>query len=257
MRGLSPLYVAIWAGLAAVALAYLALMVVRPQITEGLFQRLPVGAPEDNRGQRAMAKLATEIRDLKQTVKHLETELVDLRLAATSAERTNAALVARLATVETGLKSVIGPQSRLTAVAPDAKAKSAGTAAVAGFLEERPTATGRQGDPTRSAAAAAVAAAPGRTVTAAAPNAGLPSGVQLASAPSLDALRLSWQLVQESHKSLVRGLEPRVVETPGDPPSYRLIAGPMASSEDADRLCERLRTRRVTCAVVPFAGKPL
>jgi outer membrane murein-binding lipoprotein Lpp len=242
--GLSPLYVAAWAALAAIALAYLALMVVRPEIADGLFLRVPGGSPEDNRGQRAMAQLAAEIRDLKQTVRHLETEITDLRTAATAAERSSASLAARLSVVENGLKSVTGPMSSL-----DKQNKTAAPA-VAGFVEER--AAARPVDPSRTA----IASVAGTGRVAALPS-GRQSAVQLASAPSVDALRLSWQLVQEGHKSVVRGLEARYLETSGDPTVYKLVAGPVATDDEAGKLCERLRTRNVSCTVVPFSGKPL
>jgi hypothetical protein len=248
-RLLPPLYVAAWATLAALALAYLALMVVRPDVAEGLFQRLPLGSPEDNRGQRAVARLTSELRDLKQTIKHLETEVSDLRLTAVAAERANAALTARVTVVENGLKSVLAPQAHVAGAADPGKVNA--SPAVAGYLEERAAAASWPAEASRATAAAPL------TPARPAPASGPPVALQLATAPSLDALRLSWQLLQERHSSIVRGLEPRFVETPGDPPSYRLLAGPRTSSDEANKLCERLRSRRVTCAVVPFAGRAL
>ena len=128
---------------------------------------------------------------------------------------------------------------------------------VHGYAEERPTKAAREARPAEPPRTAATPAAQPTARAGAAPAQGQPAGVQLASGPSVDALRLSWQLLQESHKSAIRALEPRFEETAGDPPQYRLIAGPLATSEDAEKLCERLRARRLACAVTPYGGKPL
>ena len=79
--------------------------------------------------------------------------------------------------------------------------------------------------------------------------------VQLAASPSLDGLRQRWDELVDRHGSLVT-LQPRVVETRGGGP-YRLVAGPLQTKADADRLCADMRAARTTCFTTPYAGSPL
>src|SRR5690606_7785179 len=104
---------------------------------------------------------------------------------------------------------------------------------------------------TSAAAAAAAAAVPAfgpATVKPAKPEPTGAQGVQLASGPSLDALRLSWVLLTERHGASLKGLQPRYVtgnEAGGK--AYDLVAGPIASAEDAERICAGLRAKKVSC----------
>jgi hypothetical protein len=79
--------------------------------------------------------------------------------------------------------------------------------------------------------------------------------VQLAASPSVDGLRQRWDELVDRHGALVT-LQPRVVETRGGGP-YRLVAGPLQTKADADRLCADMRAARTTCFTTPYAGSPL
>ena len=82
-------------------------------------------------------------------------------------------------------------------------------------------------------------------------------GVQLASGPTVGTLRVSWNLLNERHKGVLKGLEPRYAP-PADPTAeMALVAGPLATAEEAARVCSNLRAKRITCAVVSFDGKAL
>ncbi len=253
---LSPGYVTVWAILAALALAYLALLVVRPDLAERLLAPPAVGSPEDNRGQRALTKALAEIKDLRQTAKVLERELAEVRAAMAASEIRDTALTARVATIEAALQKLAspagGPQIVSPASQPGDPLASAPAPRVIGHVEDRPTKATREARP---------AEPPRIAATTVAPTVGTKSasgvGIQIASGPSLDAVRLSWQLMQETHKAAFKALEPRVVEVPGDPPSFKLIAGPLSTGDEAEKLCVRLRQRRTTCTVHPYAGKPL
>lgn len=85
-----------------------------------------------------------------------------------------------------------------------------------------------------------------------------PVGVQLATGPSADALRLAWLRVSSGHKDALQGLEPRYAEAKtATGVVYRLIAGPVGNSELAARLCADLKSKKVNCIVASYAGQPL
>jgi hypothetical protein len=86
-----------------------------------------------------------------------------------------------------------------------------------------------------------------------------PAGLVLDSAPNLDALRLKWAFLNERHAALIGDLEARyqVSNRPAGT-SYRLLAGPIASAEEARRICAILRAQKVTCSVAAaFSGSTL
>jgi hypothetical protein len=86
-----------------------------------------------------------------------------------------------------------------------------------------------------------------------------PAGLVLDSAPNLDALRLKWAFLNQRHAALIGDLEARyqVSNRPAGT-SYRLLAGPVASAEEARRICAILRAQKVTCSVAAaFSGSSL
>ena len=86
-----------------------------------------------------------------------------------------------------------------------------------------------------------------------------PVAVILDSGPSLDALRLRWNILHDRHQSALMNLQPRYVTggTRGAP-SYQLLAGPVASPDEAIRICALLNARNVGCSVgQQFVGNAL
>lgn len=83
--------------------------------------------------------------------------------------------------------------------------------------------------------------------------------IRLDAAPSLDALRLRWSVLNDRYRDTLDGLEPRYLESGSlAAPSYELLAGPVASVEEASRICAQLQARRVPCSVGgPFGGDAL
>ena len=90
-----------------------------------------------------------------------------------------------------------------------------------------------------------------------APNAEPAMGVRLATGPSLDALRLSWNQILARGGGTMSGLEPRFVTSnpPGSlGPTYDLIAGPLKSLSDAQRICDSASVRRSVCEIRRLEG---
>lgn len=244
-RGRVTLYVVVWAVMALSALAYLALLTLRPDIASRMIFEPPFGTPEGNQGQRAMFRALAEIQDLKQKASRLQTELADVRAAAEADRR-------MLNAVELRLQALERRQAETTPVA-DATAATNDDAAAKARREPRQQppkiAASTTAAPLREASAFETQALP-------APRPA-PVAIVLTTGASLDAIRLSWQLLQESHRSALKGLEPRAVEAASDPASYQLLAGPIASREAAAKVCERLKAKQAPCSIAPMAGQPL
>ncbi|HEX6610610.1 MAG TPA: hypothetical protein VF051_07515 [Hyphomicrobiaceae bacterium] len=85
-----------------------------------------------------------------------------------------------------------------------------------------------------------------------------PVGLQITSADSPDALRLSWLKLTSGHGDIFQNLDVRYRQIPTAKGSvYRLIAGPVADAAEGARMCAELKARKLGCTVASFSGEPL
>src|SRR5262249_15491417 len=81
--------------------------------------------------------------------------------------------------------------------------------------------------------------------------------VQLAAGPSRDAIRSSWTMLREQHGAVLAPLNARIMAPRGDGP-YRLLAGPLPTRAEADKVCAELGVGRQGCFATAFiGGEPL
>jgi hypothetical protein len=83
-----------------------------------------------------------------------------------------------------------------------------------------------------------------------------PAALSLSTATSITGLRASWLLLTTTHRDAFIGYSPRYVANPTTG-AYQLLAGPIASHADADRVCTELRTQNINCGVTDYVGNPL
>ncbi len=96
--------------------------------------------------------------------------------------------------------------------------------------------------------------------TSRAPVLGAAIGVRLATAPSIDALRLQWTLISERYGAQLSGLSPRYVQASanGIGSSYELIAGPVPGTIEALEICQGIvRAGGARCIIGDFVGNAL
>lgn len=269
------LYLLFWAVLAGVAVAYLAVVAARPELLAGLAPTResaslsPTGKAADvtalresiSQVQLEMARVKTEIHDHDDRLRVLSDRVAE-------ADRSTSAVPAasNQTVPPADASSDVRPQPANAAGLTPAEAKSDqpaerrdlgelahlgetallnGSRAAASTLE-----TGSIKPPKETPVAFGPA-----TVK---PAAG-PVGMQIATAPSVDALRLAWSLLAESHADTLKNLEPRYVIGAGDVggPTYDLIAGPIKNTAEARRRCKLLATHGVDCKVSQFNGNAL
>jgi TolA-binding protein len=114
--------------------------------------------------------------------------------------------------------------------------------------EASPPSTAVPMPPVRIAAAPAAEAAPPKPEF----------GVALASASSLDLMRMQWLALKANYGPLLAGLHPFAArEQHGSSVRYRLVAGPLPNYAAAARLCTRMNTARAVCHAGKFTGEPL
>lgn len=297
-------YAGAWTALAAIALAYMVALAVQPNLTGDTTANKP--AP----GGGTVARFATDLTGLKQSVGDIQKDVSALRTTVTASAAREKEVLERLTAVEERAKAPLvtevsmpktaaqrqaearaqkqaaaaaakaatrAPEAVVAAqtpVAPPAPAEDAAAGAtntgVARFTvlnaplapiapAASPIATGSivsppaQGVPAPPPAATAAAFGPG-TVKATAPAS--PVALELASGPSLDALRLNWSLLSEKHGASLKNLEARYTNA-GEGQPYQLVAGPLATPEEASKVCAQLKAKKVACRVTGFGGNAL
>jgi len=225
------------------------------------------------------------VHTLRETIDLFRNELIELRAQVSGQTDAARDLATRMAALEAADQA--DPQR---IAAKDANAKTAAAQAKGAKTKAEPAQTAAA-TPAQKAAekeaakkAAANKAAPGlETGSVAQPAAGAitfgpptvtttiavpPSqtappakpliGVQIATGPSVDSLRLSWTLLNERHGDTLRALEPRyTTDASGAEQTYDLVVGPVASVDEARRLCQELALKATPCSVGRFTGDAL
>jgi SPOR domain len=249
-------YVIVWGLLASLAFAYLGALVLRPELVAQLHARLPAAEREAKAAEQAL-HLATEARE---RLGQLEQETGRLRAAIAVQDERTQAVVVRLAQVEERSSAAALAVHPATAPPPRVVSRSAPSPQPGAGPQDvdGQTVQGQVED-----APVAATAAPQRAPEVKQPirfgmpqvrPASGPVAVQIASGASLDDLRLSWALLSERHKGVLKNVAPHYT---GYGESYQLLAGPVANAQEAQRICAALHAKRVPCSVTPFAGEAL
>ena len=85
-----------------------------------------------------------------------------------------------------------------------------------------------------------------------------PVGIYIGSGPSVDSVRQSWSLLADRNATTLGGLEPRYTTgIDANGLNYGLVAGPVKSVADAQKICRDLAAKAVTCRVGDFTGEAL
>lgn len=292
-RILTP-YVLIWVGIAVVATGYLSLLAVRPELFET--SGIPNLSQQLAETKRDMSRAVADLDPLRRSVGEIKLEVANLKFATNETMARQSNLNDRVSALEAAAPKVarIGEATTDSAPAPQgappaptrdprkAAAKPAKPAApphpavVAPLPGHQKSATVING-PAKKAASAepsetgsilgpgpAVSAkhAPKTQVAAqtkaAAHPKPAPVGVLLATGPSVDALRLNWTILNDRHGDAVKSLAPRyVVSGPANKRVYSLVAGPVASAEQAKTLCQTMAQKGQACEVSTYRGSSL
>lgn len=263
----------IWGIAAIAAVAYLSVVLLRPDLV----------ARVDTRGP-AVAELET----LRGEVDGLRRDVADVRSMVSETASQQKVISERLATLGAPVAApmpasdpaapppalrldsapVNGPFSPRadagsSSVAPSAAAEK--SIADAKVLNAKPgieTGSVKPAPSTITAPPAKTAAAPAEPPPFAAPvvtPAAKPVGVQIASGSSIDSLRLSWNLLSETHADKLKNLEPRYsLSVDNGAVVYNLMAGPVKSAADAKKMCKALAAKAIPCKIVDeFGGAAL
>jgi hypothetical protein len=262
---------------AVAAVSYLAVVLLRPDLIARIDDgpRSAVAEIETLRGE--VDALRRDVADIRTTVTETSSQqkVIFERLAALGAPMVqpipasdptapppalrldsapvNAPLSPR-ADVSPATSQPVAPPSSATKRIADAKILNAKPALETGSVKPVPgPAPQPAATPAATPATAPPFGAPVVTPTA------KPVGVQIASGSSLDSLKLSWNLLSETHADKFKNLEPRYsLSVDGGTVIYNLMAGPLKSESEARKMCKALAAKAVPCKIVgEFGGAAL
>jgi hypothetical protein len=270
-------YLLTWGLLAAGGLTYLASLAWHvefhlPQQQQQAAQQ-PVIDPEQ--GLRVANKALAEIDNVQQTVGEMQKDLGRLKETIGQRDTQDKESQTRLAALEERVSTLATPPVVVTV--PSTKQKTADKAKAAAekrASEQRTTAriiSVVEEPKPEPAAPAAPTASPPKLETGSIPAgpAAITFGepevtpvrqiytVQLAAGPSLDALRMKWLELRDQFGDTLGPLQPRFVAPRNGNGPYRLVAGPLTSKADADKVCAEMSMGRDTCFATTALGQPL
>jgi hypothetical protein len=258
----------LWTLAALAALAYLSVVVLRPDL---------VARVEES------ASAVAEVEALRDEVDGLRRDVAEMRSTVTETASQQKVIFERLAALGTPVNSAIpaaqsegpppalrldsapvnGPLSPRAEAAPPAAAETrAADAKVLNAKPEIETGSVKPAPAIPPLPIAKPAAAPAEPPPFSAPvvtPAAKPVGVQIASGASLDSLRLSWNLLSETHADKLKDLEPRYsLSVDNGAVVYNLMAGPVKTAADAKKMCKALAAKAIPCKVIgEFGGAAL
>jgi SPOR domain len=249
-------YTAVWGGAGLLAAVYAGAVIMGQEPVTSVAGRWSAQDRDTTEIAAALARTQSEVAQLQRSVGTLEADMTRSKTQTTQAETRERAAAARVDAVETRVDRIGAQIAQVFAKATPAQKGTAGPLASArptGAAIETGALPTKEAPSAQRELAAARHAGPEAAVTAT-PNQP-PAAILLARGPSLDALRLSWSLLNERHKSSLGSLEPRVVTT--EPGTHQLVAGPFASAAEAAKACATLKSRGVTCQPAEFKGEGL
>ena len=276
-RTLTP-YVIGWSALATLSLLYLGALATQPALVAGY---LGAGettvaaepAPQAGVSEAAVKQVAGEVQDLRNTIDLFRSELIELRAQVSSQTDAARDLTGRVASLETNpvvqrvAKEQAAKEAAKEKAVAEAKAKEEKKLAAAAEKAEKKKAleTGSVAAPAAGeitfgppTVTTTIAVPPGDAAAAAAAAAGRQIGVQIAKGPSVDSLRLSWTLLNERHGTAISSYAPRVsTDVSGPNQTYDLVIGPLASTDEARKLCHELAMKATPCQVTRYTGDAL
>lgn len=267
-------YVLFWILGATFAGIYLAMLGTHPEIFASS-QSGPDLEQQLAQTQRDVTRAFADIDPLKDSVGRIKADVDHIKIAQQQASDRDQLIMDKVASIETAAaqsriaqaetppaakpqpanKTIAGgpkgSEDIVAVVLPATQAKPQEVAVVAPIKPQKPekSAPIETGSIANKAEKAAAPAAP--TAPAKPPQIGL----LLGNAPSVDAVKLNWTILNDRHADAVRNLHPRYVAMgKGAERSYALLAGPVASPEQAKTLCKLMLDRGLACEVSTYRG---
>lgn len=264
------LYLLAWTTLAAVAVLYLAALAYESKHaqldgarsldtanrTDGVSQIS--GALGQTR--KDVASLRSEISQLAKQVDATGAEIGEIKSQVAANAKRSDDMAAGLAALADAPKPQIATDVAATGDTGSASVATDGTSTIVGTTVEPAGSDPNSRD--LSSRDISLILQEAASATGPMPDVPLPGrrsyGVEIAEGPSVEAIRLFWDLLNERHGALLGGLSSRYrAKDPASGNPYSLIAGPLPNSNAAEQLCVQLNQLNLSCRPTGFQGELL
>jgi hypothetical protein len=266
-------YVLFWVFGATFAAIYLAVLGTHPD----MFASASSGPDLEQQlaqTQRDMTRAFGDLDPLKESVGQIKADVDTLKTAQQQASDRDQLIMDKVASIEsavtqptiaqtepaapaaraqTARKAIAGGPLSSEEVVAVTPAKAQEVVVVAPVKPEKPTPAAKS----NAIETGSIAHKAEKNPAAAAATAAKPAqlGLLLGSAPSVDAVKLNWSILNDRHGDAVRNLHPRyVAQGKGAERTYALLAGPVVSPEQAKTLCKLMVDRGFACEVSAYRG---
>jgi hypothetical protein len=253
-------YAAAWFVLGAAGLGYLGVAFFAPQ----LLPDLSGGRSPEHLAETTIMKMSADVDGVKSSLTRVQLDVAGVKADVAAQASQMQTLSAQINALDDKVR--LGQQqtpavSSAPEAAPNVPAFASG-ASQAEAVDGGPAPTKiinapRVGAPieTGSVDKPAQAISFGPAVVKPAPK---PVGIQLATDPSVDGLRITWGALAQTHAEQLGKLTPRYADLgTAANPNFGLIAGPVKTKAEAKKLCKELSAMSVSCKVSEFKGQEL
>jgi hypothetical protein len=252
-------YSAAWAVVGALGLGYLGVAFLAPQLLPDL------SGGREHVAETTVLKVSADVDSLKSSMTKLELDIANVKAEVTAQGSQTQQLSSQLTALDDKVRLAEAPPATTTTTA-DASASPGTDAAPAQDADAGPTAPNIiNGDPrvgapieTGSVNKAKAASKPisfGPAIVKPAPRL---YGIQIATDPSIDGLRVTWGALSQIHPEQLSSLHARYADLgTATNPNYGLIAGPVKSKVEARKLCKELAAQSIGCKISEYRGADL
>lgn len=280
-RRFIKVYLLTWGLLAVGAVAYLALLAFPQQVSAPPPPEAAAAEPTKDKDRPEAAKALAEVRSMRGSLSEIRKDVTQLQEAVGERVANEKVVQSRLTVLEERVATIEPDQPAAPAPsvkAPDKAASKASevrtTADILAKAKEDSAIPAKADAPAQPPfvpiETGSIASATPKTAPKTASNAEIVFGeavvtpaeradfaVQLAAGPSLQLLRQSWNKLVARHGNSLASLKPRVVAPRSEGGIYRLLAGPVPTKADADKVCATLGVGAKACFATEYAGQPL
>ncbi|WP_414462635.1 SPOR domain-containing protein [Hyphomicrobium sp. B1] len=251
-------YSAAWAVLGVAGLGYLGIAFFAPQLLPDLSHG------RQHAAETTVMKVSADVETLKASLSKIESDIsivkADVATQATQTEQLSSQVAAlddkvRVAQAQTPAVTTTASAAQPTGTDAAPVDDADGGPAPPKIINSPP----RVGAPIETGSVDKKSANKpisfGPAVVKPAPH---PYGIQIATDPSIDGLRITWGALSQIHPEQLSQLKARYADvgTAGNP-NYGLIAGPVKSKAEARKLCKELLAQSISCKVSDYRGNVL
>ncbi|MFA5958428.1 SPOR domain-containing protein [Hyphomicrobium sp.] len=251
-------YSAVWTVLGVVGLGYLGIAFFAPHVLPDL------SSGHQHATETTVMKVSADVDTVKSSLTKLELDVASIKAEVTAQAVQTQTLGSQLTALDDKIRLAEAPPTTTTTSDAGQQQPSGTDAAPAETADMSPAppkiinAPPRVGAPIETGSVNSANSKPisfGPAIVKPEPRS---VGIQLATDPSIDGLRITWGALSQIHSDQLSHLKARYADLgTATNPNFGLIAGPVKSRAEAKKLCKELAAQSVSCKISEYRGAEL